>query len=1057
MKKGLLTILAASLVFVGCQNYDDQFDDLNAQISALKSQVDGLGSLSSQVASLSGTISGLQSGVAAAQAAAQAATTAANASTAAANAAEVAASGIDLSALSASLAELETDIAAVQASLASTATAAAVTTLQAEIDAIEADVDELLSTSNIYDTAVSVTSASTLDAALALGNKLNILNAAATITVSTAMDQAKVQTLVNRINTMTGNLIFNSSSTTETTFENLTSASGIFVSQKGGYNFKNLTSAAAIQLNDEYKANITVINFAKLATVTSIATTSVADADTAHTISFNQATEVHLDALARYPGSSLTIVTKEGGALTMGILDDKDLLGLYEATSVTLTGPASFTTTLLEDGALSFTNVATVNVTDYRGTIAVNTGVVTFTGTDIAFLTVDSGADDLTSLTADMKRDDADDLTAANIAALEHDASGGNNGDISLSGLANLQTATITGSAGDIVISTNPNLTTVVISADSYDLTMADDDNLTSVTVTGAKFHDVSVTDHADLVTLTLDHTTKLPEVSTTASADEKAASLTVTGNASLTTLTNSSDDIDALTVTGNAVLATLNFAGLADDGSATTTTAAVYNNNLALTLFKNGYDTGTAYTTTDTGSITTTSGVDTLKAWLDAVVGAASATAGVYVFVDQIDKYEVQSTLNGAYTDTAVPSAPSVTTEATANSNSTSIYAIVAKQGAETGADTGVARSETMTQVFPITNNAIFVENTQLSTNEGFAINVAGLSKSFMVGDTYGSAANGSTVQTVADMIAFINADTSWSGTGVSITASNAGYLRSLQEVNYTDDLGAAQTISVAGAIWYKLGSTTVSGATADFTAGEGAAAIANELARLIEAHTSTNVNSIYNATANGAVVEIRQAVSVSGYADDVTSGASVPTITFVIDAAQTSTTALLGEGDAEDINTYSGSVANATVSNAAIQGGTNGFNLSVDVHEVQGVNFKLVNTSTTVTRFGAAPVQPLVLHIPGATSPTIGRIGLAGGLSQTTNTGYSVTPGVDSVFDTDSPMATSSTLASAIHVMVTAAGGANSHTTLFTEISSVTAGSVTQAAAITDRTGWL
>ena len=66
MKKGLLTLLAASLVFVGCQNYDDQFDDLNAQISALKSQVDGLASLSGQVSALSGTISGLQSGIAAA-------------------------------------------------------------------------------------------------------------------------------------------------------------------------------------------------------------------------------------------------------------------------------------------------------------------------------------------------------------------------------------------------------------------------------------------------------------------------------------------------------------------------------------------------------------------------------------------------------------------------------------------------------------------------------------------------------------------------------------------------------------------------------------------------------------------------------------------------------------------------------------------------------------------------------------------------------------------------------------------------------------------------------
>ena len=81
---------------------------------------------------------------------------------------------------------------------------------------------ELLATSNIYSTDVTVNSASTLDAALALGNKLNILNATATITVSAAMDQTKVQTLVNRMNTLTGNLVFNSSSTTETTFNNLT-------------------------------------------------------------------------------------------------------------------------------------------------------------------------------------------------------------------------------------------------------------------------------------------------------------------------------------------------------------------------------------------------------------------------------------------------------------------------------------------------------------------------------------------------------------------------------------------------------------------------------------------------------------------------------------------------------------------------------------------------------------------------------------------------------------------------------------------------------------------
>ena len=89
--------------------------------------------------------------------------------------------------------------------------------------------------------------------------------------------------------------------------------------------------------------------------------------------------------------------------------------------------------------------------------------------------------------------------------------------------------------------------------------------------------------------------------------------------------------------------------------------------------------------------------------------MSAASATAGLYVFYDQLDKYEVQSTLNGLYTDTAVPSAPSVTTEATANSNSTSVYAIVAKQAAETASLKQVLlESETLTQTFPITNNSI-------------------------------------------------------------------------------------------------------------------------------------------------------------------------------------------------------------------------------------------------------------------------------------------------------------------------------------------------------------
>ena len=57
MKKCLLTILAGALLIVSCQNYDDQFDDLNSQITALASQVAGLSKVQSDLTALQGTVS----------------------------------------------------------------------------------------------------------------------------------------------------------------------------------------------------------------------------------------------------------------------------------------------------------------------------------------------------------------------------------------------------------------------------------------------------------------------------------------------------------------------------------------------------------------------------------------------------------------------------------------------------------------------------------------------------------------------------------------------------------------------------------------------------------------------------------------------------------------------------------------------------------------------------------------------------------------------------------------------------------------------------------------
>ena len=62
MKKGLLGLLVAALTLVGCQNYDDQFDELNSKITALSnsvSELDGIrttiGTLSTDLANLAST------------------------------------------------------------------------------------------------------------------------------------------------------------------------------------------------------------------------------------------------------------------------------------------------------------------------------------------------------------------------------------------------------------------------------------------------------------------------------------------------------------------------------------------------------------------------------------------------------------------------------------------------------------------------------------------------------------------------------------------------------------------------------------------------------------------------------------------------------------------------------------------------------------------------------------------------------------------------------------------------------------------------------------------
>ena len=118
MKKLFSYLLISSMVVLSsCTNYDDQFDDLNAQINTLKTQIEGFSSLSSGLTALQGTVASLQAAINAIDI--PAATDVSGLATAA-----------NLAALDTALTALAAEVDALTAALANAATAAEVAALQ---------------------------------------------------------------------------------------------------------------------------------------------------------------------------------------------------------------------------------------------------------------------------------------------------------------------------------------------------------------------------------------------------------------------------------------------------------------------------------------------------------------------------------------------------------------------------------------------------------------------------------------------------------------------------------------------------------------------------------------------------------------------------------------------------------------------------------------------------------------------------------------------------------------------------------------------------------------
>ncbi|MBT5447493.1 MAG: hypothetical protein HOK87_08970, partial [Flavobacteriaceae bacterium] len=454
MKKGLLSILASALLVVGCQNYDDQFTNLESQISALASTVAGLSQVQSDLASLAGTVGSLQSSL----------------------------SGQIDTALADGLADIDAAITELEAATADVASSEDVANIQAAVDANQTDLQELLDQASVFAGDVVVNTPTTLDAFHTIGTGLAIINGNVDIDVTSDMDIAKVQELVNFIEVTIKDFAYTAGTgvDTEVTFNNLAGTRSLTLDQEGGYIAQKLSSATIITLDDD--SSVDIVDLRGLTTVTSLS-----DGTGAGTFTFSKGTELHLTALPRYQTNTLSLGVDEGGVIDITALRDVEADGDDQALDLTIDGPDTVTISALTgdkaSSSITLTNVITATINGYDGTVNIGADVQNFSSDNLIDMTVVANSD-LVSLNVTGKLN-------PNLATDKQGPA------ISLSGHGDLETVTIAGDVELINLDGNGNLTTLTVTADvggSGGIVLNNNSDLATIALTGAKAEKLAVT-----------------------------------------------------------------------------------------------------------------------------------------------------------------------------------------------------------------------------------------------------------------------------------------------------------------------------------------------------------------------------------------------------------------------------------------------------------------------------------------------------------------------------------------------------------------------------------
>jgi hypothetical protein len=727
-------------------------------------------------------------------------------------------------------------------------------------------------------------------------------------------------------------------------------------------------------MKDDYETLVTRVNFPALTSATAVST----DASGSMEVIFTYATSVNFAALVTAPSNTITITTKKDATLDLGAWVSKDASGNHVDATVTLDGPASFTngtaagtfastglpgnTLGAAAGTITLANVATAAIHNFRGTIDINGGVKNVTLNNVVSADV-AGAIAMESINATMIRKNDPGQSATALANLD-DSDDNNTQDLAFtSSHAKLVSATITGKTGDITFTSVPVLTTVDLTgADAFVVSASGNASLTSWT-DASKAENRTFSDNDLMTSVSLSATTKM-----TATGDT-GVSVTVNGNAELVTLTLGMNSVDDLSISLNPKLATISGAtALTGNGTSTTVDVDIHQNALVASLIRDTKEATALASTavggsTDLGAITTTSGLKDLDTY---ITDAIAASGTVSVWFDSVTKLETQATYGGTYTDvTSSLVAPTAWDDTTAAGNADNFsgqyegyyaYAFIRDGSAAVTSTAGARANEVRTYAYNVGRNAASYSDKPLASGEGLTLSYTGGSTTWKQGDTY----NGSTVTTVDQLVAYMNADTSLDALGIDIVADRSGFEQTLLTFAFTQSTGSAQvagTTSGTGRTAYNV-TVTETGASSIIYAvnadNDVAANIADDFKAAINTTTGLDI-SVADGTNTDQLIATRM---ISGGAvNDLSPLAVNVTVTPIIDAAQVSTTIPLLGNNVLDYGarlvaaTANGGGYNSTtpslISNASALA-SNLFTFDVTEQALSGIRVSLKNTGS-------------------------------------------------------------------------------------------------------------